>query len=135
MEKFKYLEHTADIKFRADGKTIEEAFKNSALATFKAMYNKKIKPIKSFSIKTQGKDFESLLYNFLEELIILMDSKGFFLSGVKKIKIKDNVLTAEVVGDHARNYKIGLDVKAITYNDMFVMKIKNKWVVQVVLDV
>jgi len=30
--KFKFLEHTADIKFKASGKDIEEVFDNSALA-------------------------------------------------------------------------------------------------------
>ncbi|RLG11686.1 archease, partial [Candidatus Pacearchaeota archaeon] len=31
-EKYKFLEHTADIKFQAFGDSIEEVFKNSALA-------------------------------------------------------------------------------------------------------
>ena len=32
-EKFKYLEHTADAKFQAFGRTLEEAFANAVLAT------------------------------------------------------------------------------------------------------
>lgn len=135
--KFKFLEHTADIKFQAYGKTIEEAFKNSTLAMAKAMYEGKINSKKTVKIKVKGKDFESLLYNFLEELIILMDSKGFFVADIKKIKINKEKLNleAEVSGDHAKNYKVSLDVKAITYNEMFVRKEKDKWVCQVVLDV
>ena len=31
--KFKFLSHTADIKFQANGKTLNEVFKNSARAT------------------------------------------------------------------------------------------------------
>jgi SHS2 domain-containing protein len=137
MEKFKFLEHTADIKFQAFGKTLKEAFKNSALATFKAMYEGRVNPKKIKKIKVKGKDLESLLYNFLEELIVLMDSEGFFISGVKTIKINQDKfeLEALISGDHAKNYKISLDVKAITYNEMFVKKIKDKWVCQVVLDV
>ena len=41
--KFKYLPHTADIKFQAFGKTLDQAFENAALATFQAMYENKIK--------------------------------------------------------------------------------------------
>lgn len=135
--KFKFLEHTADVKFQAYGKTIEESFKNSALAMAKAMYEGTITAKKTVKIKVKGKDFESLLYNFLEELIVLMDSKGFFVADIKKIKInKDKFqLEAEVSGDHAKNYNVSLDVKAITYNEMFVRKKKGKWVCQVVLDV
>jgi len=136
-EKYKFLEHTADIKFKAFGKTIEEVFENSALAMFKSMYEGKIKDKKSFKINVTGKDFESLLYNFLEEFLFLVDGKNFFLSKVKSIKIdkKNFKLSAEVLGDDAKNYKIGLDVKAITYHSMFVKQQKGNWVAQVVLDV
>jgi SHS2 domain-containing protein len=87
-------------------------------------------------VKGNGKDLESLMYNFLEQLIILLDSENFFLSKAKvKIDEKKMALSAELHGDDAKNYKIGLDVKAITYNEMFVKKVKDKWACQVVLDV
>ena len=135
--KFKFLEHTADIKFQAFGDTIEEVFENSALAMFNTMHDGKIKSKKSFKIKVKGKDFESLLYNFLEELLFLFDVEGFFLSNIKSIKIdgKKFKLEAVVFGDDVLKYKMHLGIKAITYNDMFVKKVKGKWVAQVVLDV
>jgi SHS2 domain-containing protein len=134
--KYKFLEHTADVKFQAFGKNIEEAFGNSALAMFNSMYDGKVKERKSFKINVKGKDFESLMYNFLEELLFLFDSENFFMSKVKNIKItKDFKLEAEVVGDDAKNYEIHIDIKAITYNEMFVKKKGNKFIAQVVLDV
>ena len=137
MEKFKFLEHTADIKFQAFGKSVEEVFENSALAMFDAMYDGKVKEKKSFKINVKGKDFESLLYNFLEEILFLFDSENFFIAKIKNIKIsKENFkLEAEVIGDDTKNYKIHIDIKAITYNEMFVKQEKNKWITQVVLDV
>ncbi len=135
--KFKFLEHTADIKFQAFGKTMSEAFKNSALAMFNSMYDKKVKPVKKVKIKIKGKDNENLLYEFLEELLFLLDTKHFFLSSIKSLKIdkKNFKLEAEMTGDHAKNYDIHIDIKAITYNEMFVKKIKDKHITQVVLDV
>ncbi len=134
--KYKFLPHTADIKFQAYGKTLGESFENSALAMFNAMYKEKIKSKIKKTVKVKGKDFESLLYNFLESLLILLDSKNFFLSKAKvKINKEKLELTAELEGDNARDYSIGLDVKAITYNNMFVKKEKGKWVCQVVVDV
>jgi len=133
---FKFLEHTADIKFQAFGKSLEEVFENSALAMFNSMFDGKIGNKIKKKISVEGKDNESLLYNFLEELLFLFDSEGFFLSEIEKIKIKGNRLEAEIVGDKAENYKIYIDVKAITYNEMFVREEKKgKWVAQVVLDV
>jgi len=137
MKTFKFLEHTADIKFRAFGKSIEEAFSNSALAMFNSMYKEKIKEEKEIEISVEGHDLISLLYNFLEELIFYLDSENFFLSIIKEIKIDKEKfkLSAKLGGDNAENYKIGLDVKAITYSDMQVLEKDKKWLTQVVLDV
>ncbi|MBU0894930.1 MAG: archease [Nanoarchaeota archaeon] len=136
MVKFKFLEHTADIKFQAFGKSLEDVFKNSALAMFNAMYDGKVQEKEKLKFKVKGKDLEALMYNFLEELLFLLDTKDFFLSKIKvKINKDKKSLIAEVVGNHAEDYEIHIDVKAITYNEMFVKKIKDNWVSQVVLDV
>lgn len=134
--KFKFLEHTADIKFQAYGKSLEKAFSNSSLALAEVMTKKtKIKSRIKKKIKVKGKDNESLLYNFLEEFLFLFDSEGFVLSKIGKIKIKGEKLEAEVMGDNVKDYKISQDVKAITYNSMFVKRDKGKFTAQVVLDV
>lgn len=137
MKKYKFLPHTADIKFQASGRTIEEAFSQAAYALREAMCKNKVRAKIKKKISISGKDFESLLYNFLEELLFLLDTQGFLISKIERIKIdKENKkLEAEVLGDKAENYEFDVDVKAITYNDMFVKKEKGKWIVQVVLDV
>ena len=133
---YKFLAHTADIKFQASGKTLEMAFENAALALKETITGKiKIKPAIEKQIKIKGKDKEALLYNFLEEFLYLLDAEDFLLSKIKKIKITGNKLGAGMVGDKASNYKFTNDVKAITYNQMFVKKEKDKYTVQVVLDV
>ncbi|MBM3234046.1 archease [Candidatus Pacearchaeota archaeon] len=134
--RYKFLEHTADVKFQAYGKSLNEAFENSALALVEIMTKKtKIKSRLKKKIKVSGKDNSSLLYNFLEEFLFLYDSQSFVLSKINKIKIKGDKIEAEVYGDNAGNYKISQDVKAVTYNSMFVKKLGNKFVAQVVLDV
>jgi len=135
MEKFRFLEHTADIKFQAFGKTLEEAFKNSALAMANSMFKGRVKGKISKKIKVNGKDNERLLYEFLEELLVLLDSEDFILSKIKNLKIKGNTLEAEFIGDKASDYNFDIVVKAITYNEMFVKMEKDKYATQVVLDV
>jgi len=139
-EKFRFLEHTADIKFQAFGKDLEEAFENSAIAITKVITKEMEKKVagkkrKKIKITGNGKDIESLLYNFLEEFLYLLDAEDFLLSEVKSIKIKDNNLEAELLGDNSKDYNFTNDVKAVTYNEMFVKQEKGRWVVQVVLDV
>lgn len=150
--KFKFLEHTADIKFQAEGKTIEEAFANAALALQEVMTKGvKVKSRINKKFEVNGKDNERLLYDFLEEFLFLLDSEDFLLSKIKSIKItkmlitgktnninkckaeadEDNngrlynhKLTAEIIGDDADNYNFTNNAKAITYNEMFVKKKK-----------
>ena len=137
--KYKYLSHTADTKFRAYGKNLEEAFTNAALALTNVMVES-VKGEQTKKITAKGDDLQALLYDFLEKFLILLDSKNFFLSSVKKLKIirkkKGYSLEAEVTGDNALNYEtIGPQVKAVTYNSMLVDETKGKCMVQVVLDI
>lgn len=139
MEKYIFLEHTADAKFRAYGKTIEEAFSNAALAMFSVMAKtEKISPKIKKEIKATGADLKSLLYSFLEDLLFLMDSESFVLNKIKKIKIKKNKkfeLSADAVGDIISDkYELHGEVKAVTYNEMEIKEEKGKFIVQVVVD-
>jgi SHS2 domain-containing protein len=134
--KYRFLKHTADIKFQAFGKTEEEMFENASLALKEIMLKKiKIKNHIKKKFEVDGKDKESLLYNFLEEFLFLLDSEDFLLNKIDKIKIKDNKINAEISGDNAENYRFKNDVKAITYNEMFVKKEKGRFICQVVVDV
>ena len=140
--KYKFLKHTADVKFQAYGKNLEEAFENSAMALKETIAGKtKVKCVEEKEIKVKGKDKENLLYEFLEEFLYLLDSEDFVLAEVKSLMINtlkgtsENKLAAIVVGDRASSYKFTNDVKAITYNQMFVKKKGNKFICQVVVDV
>ena len=136
---YRFLEHTADVKFQADGKTIEEVFTNSALALKETICGKiTVLGQETREIKVEGDNIEGLLYNFLEEFLFLLDSEGFLVSEIKEIKIDKEKfkLTAVVSGDKADHYKFTNDVKAVTYNEMYVKEDKDKrWFSQVVLDV
>ena len=135
--KFEFIPHTADIQFKAYGKDLEESFKNSAFALTQSICTQKIKEKKKIKINVKGKDLESLLYNFLEELLIFFDSEYFILSSIKKIKINERnfTLDAELLGDLAQNYEVHSHIKAVAYNEMSVKKEKDKWVIFVTLDV
>ncbi len=136
MKRFVFLKHTADVKFQAFGKKIEKAFENSAFALKETITKKlKIKDKIKKKFIVEGKDNESLLYGFLEEFLYFMDAENFLFSKIKSLKIEKGKLTAEILGDKASNYKFTNDVKAVTYNQMFVRRTSDGWVCQVVLDV
>lgn len=138
---YKFLEHTADVKFQASGNTVEDAFTEAAMALKETICGKiKVKDKIKKKIEVEGEDKEALLYNFLEEFLFLLDAKDFLLGKITEIKIVGSNVKAEIVGDKASNYKFTNDVKAVTYNQMFVKKEKDKkgkvkYICQVVLDV
>lgn len=139
MEKYRFLEHTADAKFQAFGETLEEAFCNAALATASLMWDwEGIEQNVEHRVKIEGKDLKQLLCSFLEEIIYLLDSQSFLLGFADHIKIeqkeKEYTLKAFFKGDSfTEKYKIYGDVKAITYNEMEIES-NDYFMVQVVVD-
>ena len=137
MKDYEFLDHTADVKFRAYGTSAEEAFANAALALTRLMYPDQVQTCDRIPMHLEGRDLESLLYNFLEEFLVLFDSRNFLLAGIENIRIdhRDFKLDAEAVGDRATEYEIHRGIKAVTYSDMFVKEDQGAWIAQVVLDV
>jgi SHS2 domain-containing protein len=140
---YSFLEHTADVKFRADGLTLEDMFVSAAEALNEVIRgNIQILEQEEKSFRIEGKDKPSLLYSFLEQFLIMLDSQNFLVSKIKSIEIKDGVLSCVVLGDKCENYCFTNDVKAITYSEMFVREKElvdgvgeKGWECQVVLDV
>ena len=137
---YKYLEHTADAKFQATGKTLEEAFTHAAYAMFDLLYDhEKVKPKINMEIEVEASKDTALLYDFLDEFIYMMEVDFFLLHKVESIKITEDkdkfLLHANLVGDDLNNYKFRGDIKAMTYNDMFIKKDKAGYTLQVVVDI
>ncbi len=136
---FEFLSHTADIKFKAQGKTLEEAFINSAMAVKEVMTKDKIKIIRRKGLGILSDDIEGLLYNFLEEIIFLIDAENLIISKVENLIIKKDKagysLKCDFLGDDTKNYDFDEHIKAITFHDMKVEKKKIGYEIEVVLDV
>ena len=133
-KKFIFLDHTADIKFKIHGKDLNEIFENTVLALSKYISgDKKLKDKEERSIIIEGKDQESILYKFIDEIIYLLDAEGFVVKSAK-VKIKDDKLTAELSGDNTSGYNLN-HIKAATYSEMYVKKTKTCWEAQAVVDV
>lgn len=133
--RWKYIDHTADAMIQAFGKNLEEAFSNSAVAMFNLLTDiTKVEDKIKCRIKIQTNTLEKLLFDFLDELLFLLDTKLLIFCKFSNIKIsssinptnKDNdyILTCDAFGDKASNYETHGDIKAPTYNEMSI-NIKN----------
>ena len=135
MEKYKYIPHTADQYIEAYGKDLNELFQNTALGLTNMMV-KSIEPIKTKKIRIEAQTREELLYNFLNELLIIRDSENIFFSHFK-IEIKGNVLEAEAKGEefNPQKHEQSIEIKAITYHDLKIEKTKEGYKVKLLVDI
>ena len=138
--KFEFLPHTADVKFRAYGKTLEEAFANSALALTKVIFDPtKVEANIEKNIEVTSEDEKALLYDFLEQFLFLLDTENFLLHQVKEITItkKDQGfnLKAKIIGDtQIEKYEPETHIKAVTYQEMEINQDDKGFMLQVILD-
>lgn len=138
--RYKILPHTADGKFQAFGRTLEEAFGNAALAMVSLMWDwAKVEPRVGREVRVEGKDLERLLVRFLAEIVYLLDTERFLLGRVAGLEItaageKGFELRAELEGEPlGEGHEIYGDVKAVTYHDLRIEE-GDGFTVQVVVD-
>lgn len=141
MKRWEHYEHTADIGIRGYGKTLEEAFEAVAIALFDVMVNvEKVEKKEVREVEVEGEDLYSLLYNFLEELLILHDTEGLVFRDfeVKIEKTEEGYkLKAKAYGEKlSEKHEPKEEVKAITYHDMKIEQLPDgRWMAQLVPDI
>ena len=139
MPRYAFLPHTADGKFLAFGRTLEEAFGNAALATASIMWDwERIEPRVRHFVHVAGLDREQLLVKFLTEVLYLFETKRFLLGRVDGLRIRpefsgfalEAVLGGEELSDR---HELFGDVKAVTCHDLKIEECDG-FTVQVVVD-
>ena len=141
MEPYEYLEHTADVKFRAYGHCLEEMLSNAALALFNSMIDtKSVQAKETWKVEQSAPEIEQLAYDWLSELIFLFETEFAVFSqfDIRLHQDQDGQwsLEATIGGekiDHGR-HAFDNEVKAVTLHE-FEVKKNGLWCIQVVLDV
>lgn len=137
--KYEYFDVTADIGFRAYGKTLSEAFENAAKAMFEVMTDiSQISPDIEKTINITAEDEYALLYDWLEEMLFLHDTEYLIFCQFQVEIIKEDDiyhLKSKLWGSEFNpQVHVSLDeVKAVTYHLMKIERNK-EFMVQVILD-
>lgn len=137
---FKYFDTTADIGIEVNSTNITDAFINSALGTMNLITDiEKIQTKITKDICIESEDEYGLLYDWITELLILLDSENFIASHYNINIKRDNnlyVLQGNISGDNydttVYNYKT--EVKAITYHEMNIQKEDNNIKIRFIVD-
>jgi len=137
---FSYAEDgpTADLTVDTWGETLEEVFRQSAIALFNAITPiEGIRQNETREFEVEGHDLGALLFNFLDELLYLQEVDLIVFSGFD-LEIDRERFTLKAVChgepfDLARHTQ-GIAIKAVTFHLMNIQQSDDGWVLRVVLD-
>ena len=133
MKKFEILEHQADLKIRAFGKTKEELFENAMIGMFEgAKCEQDGKDIKQ-EINVTSLDIPSLLVDFLSEVLYLSEVNHQVYYQFQFETFTDKNIKGVLLGKRIKN--IGIAIKGVTYHDLDIHQGEDKiWQATILFD-
>lgn len=139
---YEYLPHPADVRFRASGNTLEEAFEQAALAMFNVIIPdiSTIKPERSVDIELESEGLDNLLYEYLSELLYRFEVEEIVFGKfhVDSIIRNDTVyhLKGRAIGEDIDmdRHVFDTEVKAVTYHQLSVKQEGEGFITHVIVD-
>ena len=135
---FEVIDHTADVGIIAYGTDIEELFSNAALALFSLITElESIENIFHLDLEVSSQDIDSLLIEWLNELIYLVDVKHILFNKFDIKTLTNNRLKATCYGEDfdAMKHTLKVGVKAATYHMLKLDESDDGFKAQVILDI
>ena len=120
---YKTLEHATDAIIEVTADNLKNAFKIAGISVIETILDiSKVEEKESKQIIVKGKDLKYLLYNWLEEIIILTITDGFAGKRILlEISEEDEwKIIAEIFGEDVNLSKHGfkVEIKSPTFHDM-----------------
>lgn len=128
-----------DAIIEAYGETLEEAFENAAKGINDTMIDlRAVRPESEIRITAEGHDLYSLLFDWLDKVMLLLVADGIVMSEFS-VKIKQNngyslegIAKGEKLNLDRHHYKV--EIKGVTYHEMEIKQESEKATVRFLLD-
>lgn len=133
---FVEVSHTADVKIRATAPTRDLLFSDACSALMEVLYGPDRRGGTKREITLAGEDDESLMRDFLSEVLFIAEVDGLVFSGAA-VRISDHHLDAVLDGepfDRCR-HALGTEVKGISYSGLAISRDANGYMLDIVFDV
>ncbi len=133
---FEEISHTADVKIRASAPTLEALFSETFKALMQVMYGKGRCGRTIREIRIESTDNESLLADFLSEVLFVSEVEGLVFSDAR-IRINGFSLIAELRGESFDPliHSTGTEVKGISYSGLEIVHNANGYKLDIIFDV
>lgn len=138
MKRYEIIDHTADIGLRAYGRDLKQLFANAACGMFGILADlKNVRPKESLEIKLKAPNTEELFLSWLSELLYQYNSKGIIFKEFLIDELNERSISAEARGEKVdlKRHRLKTEIKAVTYHELKVQKVKDIWQAEVIFDV
>jgi len=135
---FEIVDHTADVGIIAYGVNINQAYANAARALFSLITEiDDVNEVLYRDIELTAPDQESLLVEWLNELIYLFDTEHILFKRFDITELNSTRLKARSYGERvdSSKHKLKTGVKAATYHMLKINKDSSGYQVQVIFDI
>ncbi len=136
MGSFRLIEHTADMGLEASGESRAELYIQSALALREILAMTGGTPLEEREVEVKAGDAAELMVKWLNEILFLLEMKGFFPVAFRIEKVTAEMLRARVIGEpfDPERHSVEREIKAVTYHQLRVEKSDGVWHARIFVD-
>jgi len=143
---FEQIPHTADLKIRIYGETMEDVFRHALIGMFQVIgphasqcektgERLRCKELPSHrELVVIANNYESLLVDFLSEALYLSDVHNEAYLDVTINLLTDQSIKAKLHGIPVTTFDV-VEIKAVTYHDLKLKKMNGGWQTDIVFDI
>ena len=136
--KIKFLDHTGDICMQVSSPTLDELFATCAEGMIQTIAPEaKVVYEVQHEIHLTGADLEQLLVDWLSEINYRITVDGEIYNRFEIKRLTETELSALIFGeriDPAR-HPFELEIKAVTYHDIYIKQSPGGWQARVIFDI
>lgn len=136
MGDYRLIEHTADMGIEATGESRADLFRQAALALREMISGAEGASREERAVEIEGGDVSELMVRWLNEILFLFETRGFFPADFHIDEIGEKNMRARVAGepfDRDRHF-VEREVKSVTYHQLEVGRSDGIWKARIFVD-
>jgi len=127
------IDHAADMGIRVSAPSLEGLFEEAAYALADIMGARCGEGLQEVVVESQGIDRVDLLVRWLQEILYLIEVKGFRLRAVTIRRLTETLAIGVMQGAYTAD-PLTTEIKAVTYHNLDITSIDNVFMATIILD-
>jgi SHS2 domain-containing protein len=130
---YELIDHTADMGIRVSAPSMEGLFEEAAYALADILGGRCGEGLQEVMVESQGIDGVDLLVRWLQEILYLMEVKGFRLRAATIQRLTETLALGVIQGSYTTE-PLTTEIKAVTYHNLDITYLDNVFMATIILD-